>query len=691
MNFTIRSPFPKKKVQFLNEGWKINPISEIIFPSDRWNFTFNKKCIEIEFNSVYSVWTGLFLVTIAQNKFDNLVAKLEKFSKRNPGQYRLRVALFAALGYTYIFLVLAGLLGIIGLLIATIIFSKRINATFIKLLIFLLVPAWAIVQSLWVKFPPPQGIQLDRRQVPKLFALVDDLTTRLKAPRFHKILLNQEFNAAVVQVPRLGIFGWQQNYLLLGLPLMQALSLEQFKGVLAHELGHLSGNHSRFSAWIYRIRKTWLQIYERLHQSERPGTSILFDRFLDWYWPSFDAYSFTLARMNEYEADRCAAQLAGAGHIAEALINVEIKARFIESSFWSDIHKQVEHRANPPENVYSSMLVALDRPVEAEGSDRWLEDALARKTDNEDTHPCLSDRLKALQYPIARLQSLPQPIRVSAAERLLGKTVKGFAIQFDRDWQDAAATPWRQRYGYVRELQNKLHALEQKAQQETLSAQEAWERAFYTLEFRGNEAAIPLLEEVLTIEPDRPEANYALGQILLSQADEAGIARIEKAIDRNMDWIIEGCQSIYRFLCDRDRTQEAQKYRDRANQHYQILLKAEAERNRVTDADKLKPHTLKASEVRHCEKQLAAYSQVKEAYLVEKVLEHFPEKRLFVLGIIRKQGFIESEEAAQKLVDLLVENLDFPRTIYITILNHDGSGHLKKKIRKMEGSLIFKR
>lgn len=31
---------------------------------------------------------------------------------------------------------------------------------------------------------------------------------------------------------------------------------------------------------------------------------VLFDDFLDWYWPAFDAYSFILARMNEHEADQ---------------------------------------------------------------------------------------------------------------------------------------------------------------------------------------------------------------------------------------------------------------------------------------------------------------------------------------------------------------------------------------------------
>jgi hypothetical protein len=51
----------------------------------------------------------------------------------------------------------------------------------------------------------------------------------------------------------------------------------------------------------------------------------------------------------------------------------------------------------------------------------------------------------------------------------------------------------------------------------------------YTLEFQGNDAAIPLLWDVLNIQPDRADANYTLGQILLQKDDTKGIACIEKA------------------------------------------------------------------------------------------------------------------------------------------------------------------
>ncbi len=632
-------------------------------------------------------------MAITQEQFDALVGKMEDFSKSHPGNYRLRVALFALLGYAYIFLVLAGLLALVGLVVWLIVFSRRINRHIIKLVILLLIPAWAIVRSLWITFTPPQGLRLSRHQVPHLFALVDELTTKLQAPKFHNILLNQEFNAAVVQVPRLGIFGWQENYLLLGLPLMQSLSLEQLKAVLAHELGHLSGNHSRFAAWIYRIRNTWMQIYERLHQSNQHGASILFNRFLDWYWPSFNAYSFVLARMDEYEADRCAAQLTGAHNMAEALMNIEVKARFLDSSFWTDIDKQVEHQADPPDNVYSSMLTTLQGPITEEKSKQWLEQAFTEKTNNADTHPCLTDRLKSLGYLTAEVQKLPQPaaIQITAAEHLLGKALPQFTTQFNQDWKQTVSTPWRQRYAYLQEMKGKLQVLESKTQTQTLTEQEALERVYYTLELRGNEAALPFLQDVLKKQPDHAEANYILGQILLQKADAAGITCIEKAITQRMDWIIDGCQLVYSFLCQKGQTSEAQKYHERAEQHYQLLLKAQQERASVSDRDQFQPHSLEASQVNKLKQQVATYSQIKQAYLVEKVLTYFPEERLYVLGIIRKKSLLESKDAAQKLIDLLATNLQFPTQAYIVILNHSSSGNLKKKICQIDRSLIFRR
>jgi len=131
----------------------------------------------------------------------------------------------------------------------------------------LLLLAYAILRALWVRFPRPDGVAVTRAQAPALFTMVEELRRKLACPRFHHVLLTAEWNAAVAQRPRLGPFGWYENYLQLGLPLMTGLSLDEFRAVLAHELGHLSRNHGRFGSWIYRIRATWGRLLESLHQA----------------------------------------------------------------------------------------------------------------------------------------------------------------------------------------------------------------------------------------------------------------------------------------------------------------------------------------------------------------------------------------------------------------------------------------
>jgi Zn-dependent protease with chaperone function len=53
---------------------------------------------------------------------------------------------------------------------------------------------------------------------------------------------------------------------------------------------------------------------------------------VQWYAPLFAAYSFALRRTNEYEADRAAAQAAGPRSAADALINVEVMAAYLDES-----------------------------------------------------------------------------------------------------------------------------------------------------------------------------------------------------------------------------------------------------------------------------------------------------------------------------------------------------------------------
>jgi Zn-dependent protease with chaperone function len=632
-------------------------------------------------------------MTFNQERFDRLIQKLEVFANKQPHLYKLHVAFLATLGYAYIFLVLAVTLALLAGIVSLMLNAHSINAFSIKGLVFLLAFALVLVRSLWVSFPPPTGLPLQSKDVPNLYSLTNEISSKLQAPRFHHILLTNDFNAAVVQRPRLGLLGWQQNYLIVGLPLMLALPPEQFRAVLAHELGHLSGNHSRFSGWIYRQRETWYRIIKGLRQGGNEVSWLIFERFLAWYIPFFNAYSFVLARMNEYEADRCAVDIAGEQNAAKTLMNVQVKARFLENYFWSNIYKQVETEIEPPKKTYAAMQEALSQRVSQEEATIYFMQALAKKTNNADTHPCLTDRLKALGYvPNENKEvAISAPIKISAAQEFLADGLEKFIEHFSQVWREEIATPWRQKYVECQQSIATLKDLNHKSQKQQLTLEEASQRAFLTFEFEDKEAAIPLLKEILHRDAHYVSANYLLGQILLNKQDETGIKYIERAIDQESNIVIEGCQLIYSFLQQQGKLHEAKSYQERAENYNDLLLKAHQERSDLRENDQFKSHDISDIELNKLCQQLSHYPHIITAYLFQKELQYFPEKPLYVIAVKREFNWLEGNPEADnsKLVNSLLQENELSGNVSIFILNNNLN--MEKKLKQIPDSMIYQK
>jgi len=626
-----------------------------------------------------------------QERFDKLIQKLEVFAAKQPPIYRLHVAFLAVLGYAYIFSILALTVALLVGIVWMMLNARSFRTPALKLVIFLLALVFILLRSLWVSFPPPIGLKLRRQDAPNLFSLVDDISSKLQAPRFHHILLTEDFNASVVQRPRLGLFGWQQNYLILGLPLMLALPPEQFQAVLAHELGHLSGNHSRFDAWIYRQRIAWYRIEQGLGQEGNESSWFIFKRFLQWYIPFFDAYSFVLARLDEYEADRCAVEIAGVENSAKTLMSVEVKSRFIGNNFWSHIYQQVQTEIEPPKTSYTAMQTALAQGIPLKEASTYLAQALAEKTSNADTHPCLSDRLKALGClpNIQEELSLSVPINISAAQAYLGETLEKFRDYFSQVWREQIATPWRQKYIEFKKSLETLSKLNAKAEKQQLTLEEASTRAFLTFEFQGEEVAIPLLREVINLDNHHASANYLLGQILLRQKDASGIEYIERAIAQDTEIVLEGYQIIFSFFKQQGQLEQANLYEERAEKYYDLLLRGKQERSSLKTTDQFQSHNLSNTEINKLRQQLSRYPNITIAYLVQKEVQYFPDKPLYVLGVMRKISFWEDNNDAgnSQLVNSLLQEIELPGGVFCFVLNDNLN--FEKKFKQIPDTAVY--
>jgi len=636
-------------------------------------------------------------MAMTNEKFDEMVKRLEILAKAAPGKYRFRVALLALLGYAYIMLVVALLVAAFVTIIGLSWQSGRGNFWVWKFGWVLIALAWVVVRSLWVKQSPPEGFELTRAEAPRLFDLIEELTVALDAPRIHHVLVLDFFNAAVVQVPRFGFFGGYRNYLLLGLPDMQAATPAQFRATLAHELGHLSGNHGRFTGWVYRLRQTWVQLLTRLEREQRWG-SFFFTTFFNWYAPYFQAYSFVLARTHEYEADEAAARLTGAENVAEMLIDTRLKGSYLEENYWPEVYRHAETSPRPVSDVYAKLPQALSQPLPPDTVARQLNFALAQTTISDDTHPALADRLRALGYPSQQgggdgdwtKRYQPAIVEQSAADFYLGQHAQTLVAQFDRAWQEAVAEQWGERHNYVLRSQKTLGALEEKARGGALLLDEAWTRASLALELKTPEEAIPLLRDVLALRADHPEANFLLGQLLLRQNDSAGVAHLERAAERDPGMLIPVCQFLFAHFTAEGQPEAAERYRERAQKYVARLEEAQPERASVSSAKELIPHQAAPAEVERLREQLSPFPQIKTAYLAQKKLEKFPEQPLYVLGIQTNTPWyqLNRNTSNRQLIEEVVSQVSFPGETLVIVLEGDYK-KLLKGFRQLEGSQIF--
>jgi len=368
--------------------------------------------------------------------FEALIARMEVLAAGNPAAYRRRVFALALLGYCYLILVVLVLLALCALCIASVVYLRALA---VKLLLVAGTPLLLVLRSMWITMEAPAGERLTRTMCPDLFRMIDDLRQRLRTPPLHTVLLTPEFNAGVMQAPRLGLFGWHRSYLFIGLPLMKSLTAEQFQAVLAHELGHLARGHARAGNWIYRLRLIWHRLEVAFAASPQWGAGAI-RAFFRWYIPRFSATSFPLARANEYEADAAAARLTSARSAAQALTAVSIVGSYLSERYWPGIHSAARELPQPAFAPYSEFMATAIQAVPAEELRTWQDAALAAKTSYHDTHPSLADRLQAMG---ARAEFAP-PLAENSAEALLGAERARLERAFDAQWRERVAESWKQ-------------------------------------------------------------------------------------------------------------------------------------------------------------------------------------------------------------------------------------------------------
>jgi len=625
------------------------------------------------------------LERMTQDDFESLVQRLEHEAAANPIAYRRKLGMLAFLGYGYIVVILGLLIGGAALIVwgavvsHTLVLLGKIGWAFLVLI-------YVVLRAMWVRLEPPQGRALTRRECPELFKLIEELRATVQAPRVHRVLVTGDFNAAIVQHARFGVFGGTRNYLMLGLPLVQSLSEAEFRAVVAHEFGHLSGAHGRFGAWIYRLRTGWARLLSALQAHNHWGAA-LFTRFFNWYAPLFSAYSFVQARQQEYEADRMSVAAVGREATASALLRVNTQAEFLGETFWPAVLKRADSEPTPTLSPFSMLGASSKLRDPTVTPERSLTRALAQRTGYGDTHPCLADRLKAMGVE----PYVPTSISVSAAEALLGPRLDGLRRELDDHWRTRVKEWWAKRHQYASDSRARLAALDRKAQSETLSEDEQWDRARFTEEFGSSDAAMALYEQLLERNPQHVGALWRRGQLLLARDDPQGIDQLSAAarLDRKLEQ--PACAAVVGFHRRHGREVQAREYERRYWELTEQGELARRERARVLATDRFLPHGLDAGIVAAFARSLEQAGGVKRAWLARKALRCQPERPLYVLGVLSAAPWWKpvSRGAERELIERVSRECRASGDIFITSLRLNSA--FRAPLRRLPGSEIYRR
>ncbi len=356
-----------------------------------------------------------------------IIARLQSEAARNPGAYRLRLALIA----------IAGDLALMVTRVLPWAAPIIIGVLLINLKLYYWLGGAAILFLIWMLRPGFRfsGRELTAEEAPELFREIAGLKRKLRVPGRMRIYLDGSLNASAAESRGLfGVLG-TQSALTLGVPLLIALDREQVLAVVAHEFGHFSRRHGRLGTWLYRARVGWMQYAEQVDDSDSS-----FDRAAAWYArqfvPFFSARSLVHSRQCEYEADADAALACGSSCVAAALARIAVLARLWDEHLPRRIAGWQLDMPTPPADFHER-FERVSRECPASDQQALLDKELRAPSGWLDTHPSLSERLASLKEA-PRLAAAAD----CAGERLLGDAWPKVLAEFNAKWSRDARSGW---------------------------------------------------------------------------------------------------------------------------------------------------------------------------------------------------------------------------------------------------------
>ncbi len=288
------------------------------------------------------------------------------------------------------------------------------------------------------KVDSSQMIELKKADEPKLFQMLEELANEVETSIPDKVFISNDVSASVaVHSSFVNLFTPIKKDLIIGLGLVNVVTKDELRAILAHEFGHFSQKTLRLGSYIYQVNKI---IFNMLFENEGYGKLIqhlndiggIFTFFTNMavkvvqaiQWVLMKMYDlvnkqyFALSREMEFNADEIAAKITGYLPLKNGLLKLDFANMALQSVFNFYLYNIEKVRS---ENVYKDHEYAMqflseeyDVPIENglpkiswENLNKFNKSRLVID-DQWASHPSLKDRttkLKANAELLGELES----------------------------------------------------------------------------------------------------------------------------------------------------------------------------------------------------------------------------------------------------------------------------------------------
>jgi Zn-dependent protease with chaperone function len=271
-------------------------------------------------------------------------------------------------------------------------------------------------------------LEISQSQEPKLFKLIEEIVNEVKTDFPKKIYLSGDVNACVFYDSSFWsmIFPIRKN-LQIGIGLVNTISKQEFKAILAHEFGHFSQRSMKVGSYVYNVNQV---IYNLLYDNESFDIMIQKWANISGYFSIFvilavkiiesiqwilrKMYDFVnlsymaLSREMEFHADEVAANVAGYLPLKESLLRMDLSDHSFNSVLNFYNNKIADNLKS--QNIYKEQKFVMEflasynnipfknnLPLVSElDLSRYNKSKLNIK-DQWASHPSIEDRISALE------------------------------------------------------------------------------------------------------------------------------------------------------------------------------------------------------------------------------------------------------------------------------------------------------